>query len=167
MSAGARQRRAGNWPTWAKGGRLPGGASLRSATSNRKHASDRSRHVIARAARLVPGGRSSPASSQIVKPVITVTAGRHDRRHATIASTSPDMGGRVEVEQGECGSLMADLVNLRAVRKRAKRQQAEQAAAANRAKHGRSKAERSLERSRSDQALNHLEQHRIKTGDGQ
>ncbi|MGB7100814.1 MAG: DUF4169 family protein [Xanthobacteraceae bacterium] len=62
---------------------------------------------------------------------------------------------------------MADLLNLRAVRKRTKRQQAERVAAANRVKHGRSKAERLLERSRSDQALNHLEQHRIKTGDGQ
>jgi Domain of unknown function (DUF4169) len=62
---------------------------------------------------------------------------------------------------------MGDLVNLRAARKRAKRRKAEQTAASNRLERGQSKAERALERSRSDKALNHLEQHRIKTGDRQ
>jgi hypothetical protein len=62
---------------------------------------------------------------------------------------------------------MGDLVNLRAVRKRTKRRQAEETAASNRLEHGRSKAERALERSRSEKALKHLEQHRIKTGDAQ
>jgi hypothetical protein len=62
---------------------------------------------------------------------------------------------------------MGDLVNLRAARKRAKRRQGEQLAASHRLEHGRSKAKRELERSRNDKALKHLEQHRIKTGDGQ
>jgi hypothetical protein len=62
---------------------------------------------------------------------------------------------------------MGDLVNLRAARKRSKRRQAERTAASNRLEHGLSKAKRALERSRNDKALNHLEQHRIKTGDGQ
>jgi hypothetical protein len=62
---------------------------------------------------------------------------------------------------------MGDLVNLRTARKRAKRRQAEQTAASNRLEHGRSKAKRALERSRGEQAVKHLEQHRIKTGDGQ
>jgi hypothetical protein len=63
--------------------------------------------------------------------------------------------------------LMGDLVNLRTARKRVKRRQAEQTAASNRLEHGRSKANRVLEQSRSDKAFNQLEQHRIKTGDGQ
>lgn len=62
---------------------------------------------------------------------------------------------------------MGDLVNLRMARKQAKRRQAEQAAASNRLGHGRSKAKRALERSHSDKALKHLEQHRIKRRDGQ
>ncbi len=62
---------------------------------------------------------------------------------------------------------MDDLVNLRAARKRAKQRQAEQAAAANRLIHGRSKAERALEQSRSEKVRRSLDQHRIDTGDGQ
>jgi hypothetical protein len=62
-------------------------------------------------------------------------------------------------------SFMGDLVNLRAARKRTKRQQAEQKAASNRLVHGRSKAERALQQSRSEQARKGLEQHRIGKGD--
>ena len=62
---------------------------------------------------------------------------------------------------------MGDLVNLRTARKRAKRRQAEQAAASNRLAHGRSKAERALERSRGEQTSKKLDQHRIEAGDGQ
>ncbi len=62
---------------------------------------------------------------------------------------------------------MGDLVNLRTARKRATRRQAEQEAASSRLVHGRSKAERTLEQSRSDKAQRNLDQHRIQTGDGQ
>jgi len=62
---------------------------------------------------------------------------------------------------------MGDLVNLRTARKRAKRRQAEQAAASNRLAHGRSRAERTLEQSRTDKAQESLSQHRIETGDRQ
>ena len=62
---------------------------------------------------------------------------------------------------------MAEIVNLRAARKRAKRQSDEQKAASNRLAHGRSKAERALEQSRSDKARKTLAQHRIEPGDGQ
>jgi hypothetical protein len=60
---------------------------------------------------------------------------------------------------------MAPVVNLRTARKRAKRRKAEQEAAANRLAHGRTKAERNLERLRSDKALRSLDHHRIETGD--
>ena len=63
------------------------------------------------------------------------------------------------------GHSMGDLVNLRTARKRAKRRQAEQTAASNRLAHGRSKAERALERLRNKQARKSLDQHRIATGD--
>jgi hypothetical protein len=62
---------------------------------------------------------------------------------------------------------MGPVVNLRTARKRAKRRQAEQEAASRRLVHGRSKAERNLEQSRSDKAQRSLDQHRIDTGDGQ
>jgi len=62
---------------------------------------------------------------------------------------------------------MGDIVNLRTARKRAKRRQADKEAASNRLAHGRSKAERVLDQSRSDKARNGLDQHRIETGDGQ
>jgi hypothetical protein len=62
---------------------------------------------------------------------------------------------------------MGDLLNLRTARKRAKRRQAEQAAASSRLVHGRSKAERVLEQSRSDKTRRSLDQHRIEKGDGQ
>lgn len=62
---------------------------------------------------------------------------------------------------------MGPVVNLRTERKRAKRRQAEREAAAQRLAHGRSKAERKLDQTQSDQALRNLDQHRIETGDGQ
>jgi len=62
---------------------------------------------------------------------------------------------------------MGDLVNLRNARKQAKRRQAEAKAAAHRLAHGRSKAQRTLEQSRSDKTRKSLDQHRIVTGDGQ
>jgi hypothetical protein len=61
---------------------------------------------------------------------------------------------------------MAEIVNLRMARKQAKRQHAEQKAAVNRLAHGRSKAARTLEQSRSDQARKTLAQHRIEPGEG-
>jgi hypothetical protein len=60
---------------------------------------------------------------------------------------------------------MGDLVNLLTARKRAKRQQAKQKAASNRLLHGRSKAERTLQEARSEQARKGLEQHRIERTD--
>ena len=62
---------------------------------------------------------------------------------------------------------MGDIVNLRIARKQAKRRQADKKAASNRLGHGRSKAERALDQSRSDKAREGLDQHRIETGDGQ
>ena len=62
---------------------------------------------------------------------------------------------------------MGHIVNLRTARKQAKRRQAEQEAASRRLAHGRSKAERTLERSKSDKAQKNLDQHRIETGGGQ
>ena len=60
---------------------------------------------------------------------------------------------------------MCGVINLRTERKRLKRRQAEQEAASRRLAHGRSKADRNLERSRSDKAKRGLDQHRIVTGD--
>jgi Domain of unknown function (DUF4169) len=60
---------------------------------------------------------------------------------------------------------MGDLINLRRARKQATRRQAEQKAASNRLVHGRSKAERSVERSQREKAHGNLEQHRIEIGD--
>jgi hypothetical protein len=60
---------------------------------------------------------------------------------------------------------MADIVNLRTERKRAKRRQAEQEAAAQRAAHGRTKAQRALDKSQSENASRSLDRHRIEPGD--
>jgi Domain of unknown function (DUF4169) len=60
---------------------------------------------------------------------------------------------------------MAGFINLRTERKRLKRRQAEQEAPSRRLARGRSKADRNLERSRSDKADRGLDQHRIVTGD--
>jgi hypothetical protein len=62
---------------------------------------------------------------------------------------------------------MADIVNLRNRRKRLKRHQAGQDAAAKRLVHGRSKAQRVLDKSQSDKADASLNGHRIETGDRQ
>ena len=62
---------------------------------------------------------------------------------------------------------MGHIVNLRTARKQAKRRQAEQEAACRRLAHGRSKAERTLERSKSDKAQRSLDQHWIEKGGGQ
>jgi hypothetical protein len=58
-------------------------------------------------------------------------------------------------------SDMGDVVNLRAVRKRAARREQEQNAARNRVKHGRTKAERAGETARREHARRLLETHRI------
>jgi hypothetical protein len=62
---------------------------------------------------------------------------------------------------------MGEVVNFRTGRKAIKRRKEEARAAANRLAHGRSKAERALERARSDKASRDLEAHRIETEDGQ
>jgi Domain of unknown function (DUF4169) len=62
---------------------------------------------------------------------------------------------------------MGDVVNLRSVRKQAQRRRAEQKAASNRLTHGRPKADRTLERSRSDKTRRDLDAHRIETGDAE
>ena len=60
---------------------------------------------------------------------------------------------------------MADVVNLRMARKQAKRRQAEQEAAQRRLAHGRSKAEKTLQRARTDKAERELERHRLESED--
>jgi Domain of unknown function (DUF4169) len=61
---------------------------------------------------------------------------------------------------------MGPVINLRTERKRAKRRAAGQAAAANRLAHGRSKAQRNLERAQNDKLHRSIDQHRVKAGDG-
>jgi hypothetical protein len=56
---------------------------------------------------------------------------------------------------------MADIVNLRRLRKRAAKQEAEQRAAQNRLEHGRTKAERALSDRVFRKAERDLEGHRI------
>jgi hypothetical protein len=56
---------------------------------------------------------------------------------------------------------MAAIVNLRTARKQAKRRAAEQQATRNRLVHGRSKAQRALERSQGEKAGDDLDRHRI------
>ena len=60
---------------------------------------------------------------------------------------------------------MADVVNLRAARKRGQRQQAEREAATNRLAHGRPKSERKLETVRREKASRDLDFHRIEMGE--
>jgi hypothetical protein len=60
---------------------------------------------------------------------------------------------------------MNNVVNLRTARKQAKRRHAEQEAGRNRLAFGRSKAERTLQRAKSDKAGTTLDQHRIDKGD--
>jgi Domain of unknown function (DUF4169) len=59
---------------------------------------------------------------------------------------------------------MAEIVNLRLARKQAKRRQAEQEAAEQRLAHGRSKAEKALQRSRNEKVESELDRHRIESG---
>jgi hypothetical protein len=56
---------------------------------------------------------------------------------------------------------MAEIVNLRRVRKAKSRAQAEEIAAQNRARHGTSKATRSLTKARSEKAAAILDSHRL------
>lgn len=60
---------------------------------------------------------------------------------------------------------MSEIVNLRLARKQAKRRRAEQEAARRRLAHGRSKAEKNLERARADKAAQDLERHRRDSGE--
>jgi hypothetical protein len=60
---------------------------------------------------------------------------------------------------------MGEIVNLHKVRKRAKKQQDADSAAANRISHGRTKAERVLEATRSGKTRQLLDAHKIDTGD--
>jgi hypothetical protein len=60
---------------------------------------------------------------------------------------------------------MADVVNLRIARKQASRRQAEQEAAQRRLAHGRSKADKALQRARSEKAERELDRHRRESGD--
>lgn len=59
---------------------------------------------------------------------------------------------------------MADVVNLRVVRKRAQRQQAEKDASKDRLAHGRPKSERKLDAVRRVKASRDLDFHRIERG---
>jgi hypothetical protein len=61
---------------------------------------------------------------------------------------------------------MAELVNLRKVRKAAARRREEARAAENRVAYGRSKAERALANARSDKLSREIDAHRIETEDG-
>ena len=61
---------------------------------------------------------------------------------------------------------MAELVNLRAARKRAKRAESDQRAHANRLAHGKPKHERQIDDARQKKASDDLDRHRIETGDG-
>ena len=61
---------------------------------------------------------------------------------------------------------MAEVINLRTVRKQAKRQQDEKRASANRLAHGQPKHVRELEAAQQDKASRDLDRHRIDTGDG-
>ncbi|WP_103255554.1 DUF4169 family protein [Tabrizicola aquatica] len=58
---------------------------------------------------------------------------------------------------------MAEVVNLRTVKKQAARKAARQTADANAAKHGRTKAERELEKARAAQATKALDGHKRDT----
>ena len=62
---------------------------------------------------------------------------------------------------------MADVVNLRAVRKRVSRAQDETRANANRLAHGRPKHLRESDAAEQRQAAHNLDQHLIEGGDGQ
>lgn len=61
---------------------------------------------------------------------------------------------------------MADVISLRAVRKRMKRAEQQEQAVRNRAASGRPKGERLLEKARADKTQRDLESHRIEPKDG-
>ena len=60
---------------------------------------------------------------------------------------------------------MAEIVNLRVVRKRAERQRSEKQAAEARVFYGMSKADRALARSNTEKIRRELDEHRIETGE--
>jgi Domain of unknown function (DUF4169) len=60
---------------------------------------------------------------------------------------------------------MGDVIKLRTARKQAKRQLGQEQAASNRLRHGRTKADRSLDQARATKARRDLDQRRIETGD--
>lgn len=60
---------------------------------------------------------------------------------------------------------MAEIVNLRRVRKRVARRRDEERASAARVSHGMSKAERALARTERDKFRHDLDAHRIETGE--
>jgi Domain of unknown function (DUF4169) len=60
---------------------------------------------------------------------------------------------------------MGQIVNLRLARKRAQRRAAAEEAAENRSKHGRTKAERTLEAAQSAKTARDLDGHRLDTED--
>ena len=60
---------------------------------------------------------------------------------------------------------MGEIVNLRKARKRAARQREDKRAAANRVKHGRTKAERTLQAARSEKQRRLIDAHEIEPGD--
>ena len=60
---------------------------------------------------------------------------------------------------------MAEIVNLRRVRKRAAKQREDERAAANRITHGRTKAERTLEATRAERTRRLLDAHKVDPGD--
>jgi YD repeat-containing protein len=60
---------------------------------------------------------------------------------------------------------MGNVINLNRFRKRAEREVSAKQADANRTRFGRTKAERSVEQTRADQAKSHLDQHRIERED--
>lgn len=60
---------------------------------------------------------------------------------------------------------MSEVVNLRKARKRAGKEEGARRAAVNRIVHGRSKAERALEKARAQQTRRLLDAHKIGSGD--
>ena len=60
---------------------------------------------------------------------------------------------------------MGEVINLRKVRKQEKKREDAERAASNRAVHGRTKAEKTFEATRSEQMRRHLDAHRIDPGD--
>lgn len=60
---------------------------------------------------------------------------------------------------------MGDVINLRRFRKRAAKQRDDERAAASRVVHGRTKAQRVLEASRTEKSRRDFDAHKIETGD--